>query len=282
MTAGRQRIHWGPGLTGGLLLSDQASLDGLTFQIDLGKARYTQVHAARDFKSGKWLLAHRLEGYPVPNMKIGISEAIAVSGGFRLQCAHLIPVFPYYLIQHLLIKEDREQDRWTNALVAVDASVNLRDNIIAYAEFMADDFPWALSAKGRVPYMVGGLIGISLLKPLELFTRKPGLPQPQACCSVSAEYVRINNYVYSHKNPDNAYTTRDRKLIGHPLGPDADGIYLILTFNPHRQIGPFDRGQATICLGYERHGEGTLGQPWHPADGISTNFCPESLRLVSS
>ena len=287
ITAGRQRIHWGPGLTGGLLLSDKASLDGLTFQIDLGRLRYTQVQAARDLQTGKWLLAHRLGGYPVPNMRIGISEAIAVSGGFRMQCAHLIPACPYYLIQHLTIKQDREQDRWTNALLSVDASVNLGDDILAYTELMADDFPWALSAKGRIPYMVGGLVGISLLKPLSSSVAKHSGPtqpgnlkgqsgrendKPETYCRLSTEYVRINNYVYSHKNPDNAYLTKDEKLIGHPLGPDADGIYMVLTFASQKQIGPFGRGQATLCFGYERHGEGAVGQPWHPADGTKHEF----------
>ncbi len=287
MTVGRQRIRWGPGVTGRLLLSDRAPLDGLTFQLGLDKIHYTQIHAARDFSLGKWLLAHRLEGRVLPNLKIGISEAIVVSGGFRMRFVHLIPAFPYYLIQHLTIKGDREQDRWTNALLSVDASVNLGDDILAYTELMADDFPWALSAKGRIPYMVGGLVGISLLKPLSSSVAKHSGPtqpgnlkgqsrrendKPETYCRLSTEYVRINNYVYSHKNPDNAYLTKDGKLIGHPLGPDADGIYMVLTFASQKQIGPFGRGQATLCFGYERHGEGAVGQPWHPADGTKHEF----------
>ncbi len=287
MTVGRQQIRWGPGLTGGLVLSDYASLDGLTFQIDLGQARYTQVQAARDLESGKWLLAHRLEGDVLPNLKLGISEAIAVSGGFHMQFAHLIPACPYYLIQHLTIKKDREQDKWTNALVSVDASVDLKDDILAYAEFMADDFPWALSAKGRVPYMVGGLVGISLRKPLQSHAQKQGPlikefchenSKPERYYSVTAEYVRINNYVYSHKNPDNTYVTKNETLIGHPLGPDADGVYLILASDLHHQIGPVRARQASLSLGFERHGEGELGQPWRPDDGIKYEFLSGTIE----
>ena len=297
MTVGRQRIRWGPGVTGRLLLSDRAPLDGLTFQLGLDKIHYTQIHAARDFSLGKWLLAHRLEGRVLPNLKIGISEAIVVSGGFRMRFVHLIPAFPYYLIQHLTIKGDREQDRWTNALVSVDASVNLRDNLLAYAEFMADDFPWAMSAKGRVPHMVGGIIGISLMKPLHLAdgvpilmtrigellkgaasrdpvseTSQGGHGRPDTYYSVTAEYVRVNNYVYSHKNPDNTYITRTGQLIGHRLGPDADGVYLIVAVNSCPEIEPGNRGQATLFFGYERHGEGALGQPWNPAHGTRREF----------
>lgn len=287
MTAGRQRIRWGPGLTGGLVLSGYASLDGLAFQADLGEVRYTQVQAARDFESGKWLLAHRLEGYALPNLKLGISEAVAVSGGFRMQLAHLIPACPYYLMQHLTIKKDREQDRWTNVLISVDASVGLEDGILAYAEFMADDFPWALSAKGRVPYMIGGLVGISLRKPLQSHTLQQESEtkrseyeddEPESYYSVTAEYVRIHNYVYSHKNPDNTYVTKSGTLIGHPLGPDADGIYLVLALDSHQPIWRAKSGRITLCLGYERHGEGVLGQPWQPADGISRQFLSELVE----
>ncbi len=297
MTVGRQQIRWGPGTTGGLLLSDQASLDGIVFQLVLDEIRYTQIQAARDFDAGKWLFAHRLEGRALPNLKIGISEAIAVSGGFRMGFAHLIPACPYYLIQHLTIKEDREQDKWTNALVSVDASVNLRDDLLAYAEFMADDFPWAMSAKGRVPYMVGGVVGISLTKPLHLAAGAPilltrareqlreaaarapvlatsqgGHDTPDTCYSVTAEYVRINNYVYSHKNPDNTYVTQTGQLIGHPLGPDADGVYLILAVNSRPELEPMNLRQASLFFGYERHGEGALGEPWRPSHGIEREF----------
>jgi hypothetical protein len=297
ITVGRQRIQWGPGITGGLLLSGRASLDGLTFRLVLDKVRYKQIHAARDFAAGKWLFAHRLEGLVLPNLKLGISEAIAVSGGFRMRFAHLVPAFPYYLIQHLTIKGDREQDYWTNALVSVDASVNFMDNLVAYVEFMADDFPWAMSAKGRVPHMVGGVLGISLTKPLYLtdgvpilLTRTPELLKrsasrdpvfetsqeehdlPNANYSVTAEYVRINNYVYSHKNPDNTYVTRAGQLIGHPLGPDADAVYLILAVNSCAEIESENRAWAALSFGYERHGEGAPGQPWHAAHGIEREF----------
>ncbi len=281
ITVGRQRIHWGPGLTGGLVLSGHAPLDGLAFQVGLGQVSYTQVQAARDFESGKWLLAHRLEGRALPNLKLGISEAIAVSGGFRMQFAHLIPACPYYLIQHLAIKEDRKQDRWTNALVSVDASVDLRNGVLAYAEFMADDFPWAMSAKGRVPYMVGGLVGISLVKPLQspapeqvLLIREFGHEdaEPEMYYSVTAEYLRINNYVYSHKNPDNTYVTKNGTLIGHPLGPDTDGVYLILASDLNHRVGLVRAREASLCFGFERHGEGKLGKPWHPDDGIKHEF----------
>jgi hypothetical protein len=91
-------------------------------------------------------------------------------------------------------------------------------------------------------------------------------------CSATAEYVRINKYVYSHKNPDNTYITHTGQLIGHPLGPDADGVYLIVAVNSCPDIEPGNRGQATLFFGYERHGEGALGQPWRASHGIEREF----------
>lgn len=267
MTAGRQRIQWGPGSTGGLILSDQASLDGLTLHFGLNKVSYTQLYAARELLSGKWLLAHRLEGQILPTIRLGISEAIAVSEGFKMRFAHLAPLVPRYLIQHLTMRSDRAQDISTNAFFSVDASINLTDNLLAYAELMADDFPWARSVKGRVPYMVGSLVGVSFTKPLNL-----GDTRQTRSSSVTAEYVRINNYVYSHKNPDNTYVTRTGQLIGHPLGPDADGAYIILATDSYPETGFESGNHVALLMGYERHGEGELGQPWHRSHGTEREF----------
>lgn len=272
ITVGRQLIRWGPGVSGSLLLSGYAPLDGLTLEADLGRFRYVQVQAARDAAAGRWLLAHRIEGHIAPGVLAGISEAVAVSGGFRLQLCHLIPGFPYYLAQHLILHDDRSQDRWTNILLGVDAIVTLTKDARAYAEVMADDFPAAPSAWGRVPRMVGGLIGVRLDAPF-------GCEGYQAV----AEYVRIHNYVYSHKNPDNTYIIADGRLIGHPLGPDADALYLFVKRGGREADEAQSVTEVTATLGYERHGEGHPGRAWTPADGVAHEFLSgivETRRII--
>lgn len=274
ITVGRQAPKWGPGLSGSLLLSGSASLDGIALSAGIGSFRYVQLAAARDVARGRWLLAHRIEGQVAPGVEVGISEAVAVSGGFRLQPYYLVPGCPYFLAQHLNMQDTRSQDWWSNVLAAVDASVAVTPGIRLYGEFMVDDFPWASSARGRVPYMVGGLAGIQVDVPSGL-----GLEPYRA----AIEYVRINNYVYSHKNPENTYVVADGRLIGHPLGPDADAIYLFVS-RPVRldAAGPCRNIEVTSRLGYERHGEGTLGHGWNPSEGVAHEFLSGTVETRTS
>ncbi|MGE5572169.1 MAG: capsule assembly Wzi family protein [Bacteroidota bacterium] len=272
ITVGRHVHKWGPGLSGSLLLSGSAPLDGITVSAGTGSFRYVQVAAARDAARARWVLAHRIEGQVIPGVEVGVSEAVAVSGGFRLKPYYLIPGCPYHLSQYLSLLDDRSQDWWTNVLAAVDASVAISPRIRLYGEFLADDFPWAASARGRVPYMIGALAGFELDAPLAL--------EP---CRGAVEYVRINNYVYSHKNPENAFVGADGRLIGHPLGPDADAVYLFVTCPIELgKTGILRDIQATGRLGYERHGEGKVGHPWDPSEGVAHEFLSGTVETRTS
>lgn len=272
LTVGRQVHKWGPGLSGSLLISGSAPLDGITLSAGTGSLRYVQVAAIRDAARARWVLAHRIEGRVIPGVQVGVSEAVAVSGGFRLQPYYLIPGCPYHLSQYLSIQDDRSQDRWANVLAAIDASVAISPRIKLYGEFLADDFPWAPSTRGRVPYMTGALAGFQLEAPIGFET-----------CRGAVEYVRINNYVYSHKNPQNAFVGADGRLIGHPLGPDADAVYLFVTCPIELGKTRLLRGiEATARLGCERHGEGKVGRAWDPSEGVAHEFLSGTIETRAS
>lgn len=269
---GRQPYKWGPGLSGSLLLSGFTPLDGLALSVETGPFRYSQLIAARDAARRRWLLAHRIAGQLVEGVEVGVSEACAVSSGFRLQPYHLIPGCPYFLAQHLNILDERSQDWSSNVLAAVDGSVDVARGVKLYGEFMADDFPWASSARGRVPYMVAGLAGVQV-----------EVPSGPGSCRLALEYVRINNYVYSHKNPENTYVVGEDEPIGHPLGPDADALYLFAS-RPVRldAAGPCQDIEITGRLGYERHGEGMLGHAWNPSEGVAHEFLSGTIETRTS
>ena len=275
ITIGRQTWKWGPGLSGSLLLSGSTPLDGVCLSVSDGRLLYEQLAAARDASEGKWLFAHRIVGRLGSSAEVGISEACSVSSGFHLQPYHLIPGCPYFLAQHLSMQDERTQDWWSNVLAALDASLDVTRGVKLYGEFMADDFPWAPSARGRVPYMVGGLAGIQV-----------DVPRQTNPCRVAVEYVRINNYVYSHKNPENTYVVADGKLIGHPLGPDADALYLFVSrrvdLDDTVGFGPCRDVEVTGRLGYERHGEGIVGHAWSPSEGVSREFLAGTVETRAS
>lgn len=62
------------------------------------------------------------------------------------------------------------------------------------------------------------------------------------------------------------------QLIGHPLGPDADGAYIILATDSYPETGFESGNHVALLMGYERHGEGELGQPWHRSHGTEREF----------
>ncbi|HHY46456.1 MAG TPA: capsule assembly Wzi family protein, partial [Firmicutes bacterium] len=253
-TVGRSPVKWGPGRFGALLLSDNAPLDGVVISFPLGDVDYTQLIAARDVTESQYLLGHRIEWAPRKGMTLGISETLAFSRGFKLSPAYIMPALPYHFVQYFAIHGDSRQDRYTNVLAGVDARLELSRALELYGEFLADDFPWSPSTWGRVPPMVGLLLGFELRD-------VPWL----GYSTLSAEYARINNYVYSHKNPDNAYLHRG-ELLGHWLGPDADALCIEVSRRVSNSLDLAAKAR------FERHGEGRVGQSWRREYGVRDQF----------
>jgi hypothetical protein len=77
------------------------------------------------------------------------------------------------------------------------------------------------------------------------------------------EYTHINNFVYFPTHPWQDYLYQG-EFIGHPLGPDADQLYLETT---HRLT---DRLNLSLSYTHERHGEGQVGIPL-PSDPVVAN-----------
>ncbi|MCP4569753.1 MAG: hypothetical protein GY841_19405, partial [FCB group bacterium] len=69
------------------------------------------------------------------------------------------------------------------------------------------------------------------------------------------EYVRIANRTYHQADPRNRYIYRN-KLLGHPLGPDADSLSFKARF------WPSDGFFAEIEFAYRRKGRGSIDAPW--------------------
>ena len=106
-----------------------------------------------------------------------------------------------------------------------------------------------------MPDFVGTLVGLDIHRHIDTWQ-----------VTLNAEYTRITNYVYSHRVPSNNYTYHEVGL-GHPLGPDADAIFLTLTVQPDA------RTSVEIKSTFERHGEGYIGLPW------SHELGPDSIFL---
>ncbi|MDI6871528.1 MAG: capsule assembly Wzi family protein [Bacillota bacterium] len=256
LVAGKQRVRWGPGKVGALILSDEGSFWGLLAERGWSvwgrDVKTAQLVAPLNPDQNRVFFAHRLESEVRPGLTVGISETAMASGDFTPWLYNPIPVWPYFLTQHLVWKSagGSAQDYDINCNLAVDARYRLASGAEVYGEFYADDAQSGIEDRARVPDMVGVLLGVSGWEPSFL----PGW-------SATVEYAALANWVYSHKNLLNNYVWEDGTPIGHWLGPDADA----LTVQVAREVAP--GVERVVRLQHQRHGEGEIGESWRPEYG---------------
>jgi len=173
------------------------------------------------------------------------------------------PGLPLYVLQHVLYHQDVRPGNDANVNLGLDFSLTLGESPAGsnerahrteiYGEILIDDAQSTPSSRSWIPDFVGALVGLDI-------HRRIGTWQ----VTLNGEYTRISNYVYSHRVPNNNYIYHGVGL-GHPLGPDADAIFLTLTARPS------PRTSIEIKRTFERHGEGHIGLPWSHelgSDGI--------------
>lgn len=223
---GREYWRWGPSPHDAMLMSDHSPpFNGLRLQYRAGNWSYA-FHAtpldqmfvfASDYAEGsftegladRYLVAHRLNWKPWPNLEVAASE-VMVFGGFdrRFEWNYLNPFLPYYW-------EQLNESANDNPLWNLELSWRARPGLRLYGEWLIDDFQIDFESE---PQQIGVLIG-GLWSPAPLRGR----------LSLNAEYQRINTYVYGQGQPWNRYfhhRDNDGAVIGigSNLGTDADRI----------------------------------------------------------
>ena len=261
LLVGRDYMKWGPGYQGSLMLSDNSpAFDMLKYSgtIDLndfgggyGKINFTKFFSLLDplDNQERYLLGQRLEFKPIPILTLGLSETAIISQDSSILFFNPLPFIPPYYATWWIAKMFNPQE--VNCNVALDAEINLTQKIKLYGELMADDiifFPDVNPYPSRTGFLTGAY-----------FTD----PLGSGNTDFRIEYTHINNYVYfpTYNWQDYLY---QGEYIGHPLGPDADQLYLGLT---HRLSDKFN---LSLSYNQERHGEGQTGIPL-PSDPVIAN-----------
>ena len=223
---GRDKMAWGPGRRGNLLLSSNSSaIDMIKISGGWGPFQYTTVTAVLDpdemllsypdtvmpMRVNRYLSAHRLEIKPMRKLTLGFSESVVYGGvGRQLEIYYTNPLTWYH-------GEQLNKDTDDNTFLSFDFSFYPKDGISLYGEFLVDDLQIDDESKGDdEPNELGCIAGLYLTDPI----RGSGL-------DISAEYTRINNWTYNQTHTWNRYV-HDGKTIGHSLGPDRESIYLSL------------------------------------------------------
>lgn len=266
---GRTRVFWGPQRVN-LILSETAEpLDLLSARYAQGRFSFNFIFARLDgsnpdavdsanypeatFNDNRYLAGHRIDIRVHQRVRIGLFETVIYGGeGRPPELYYLNPLQFFHSAQ---LNED-END---NTILGFDFTVLLGKGTSVYGQLLVDDFQIDDASRGdNEPNELGLMLG--LFKAGRVGTLIP---------DIKAEYVRITNRTYHQREPRNRYLFRN-KLIGHPLGPDADSVAVTFHFWPTRQF------YAEIELAYRRHGEGSIhnswDEPWTAVDDYTEPF----------
>jgi len=250
---GRNKLDWGPSNEGGLLLSDYAlPFDMVMLQypgrrvratfvagslrtdlIDSTISYQTPANYRKNFKK-KYIATHRFELLPWKNLTIGLSET-AIYGERGFDLGYMIPVMFFWSEQHYLGDRD-------NLLISFDAAYYPRNGYKLYGALLLDDISLNKFGSDHWGNKWAIQVGAENVDPLGI----KGL-------SLTAEYVRIEPYVYTHFFAVNTYANHDQ-FLGFPMQPNSDKFM----FKADYWINPLSRLKARFER--MRHGANPPGE----------------------
>ena len=255
---GRQNIKWGNSLFSPLFLSDNApSFDMLKIYVPFSrKVNFTYIHGElRSDYSHKWIAAHRIEFLPFDKFSIGFNESV-VYGKRGIESAYLNPLIPYLIAEHTLGDRD-------NVCMGIDFKILPIRNVKIYGELFIDDLfsPFDLFENywgNKLAFQTG----LSLEDPFKINNSR-----------FTAEYTRIDPFVYTHEDTVNIYENYTYGL-GHFLRPNSDmiNVEFIKRFSLFMQ--------SKISFMHIRHGRGEINISHTEEDGELKNFLKGTLEIT--
>lgn len=226
LEAGRDAVHWGPGIFLNLnFQQDAIPFNQVAFSTDLGpfsvKSLYGGLKVGRIHAGEveKHLYAHRYEWRFCKNAALGLTEQL-----FLVEDADafaFIPVFPLFIAKTLSYENEN------NGNLSADLALRYPGLGMIYGEFLLDDLEspsslftkryqqnkWALLLGGHLVRDFGGLGS----RPFSFGPIRSGL---------IAEYSRVEPWVYTHFADYPAQASNLDRPLGNPYGPNSQVVIL--------------------------------------------------------
>ncbi len=247
---GRDNLFWGQSRLSSLILSpDSPPMDMLRIEGKWGFFKMTSFFTKLDpveysdstgaNTARRYLSAHRLSFRIKEFAQIGFSETVVYGGKNRqFELYYLNPL----LWLHGAQLNEGEDD---NTFLGFDFNFAPLRKTILYGELLIDDLQIEKkTSSDKEPSEIAYSLG---LKTADLL----GLPGTE----LSLEYLRISNWTYNQKYPWNRYTYK-HKMIGNPLGPDADNIYISFAGYLRKNL------EGKLSFEQTRKGEGKINSSW--------------------
>jgi len=245
---GRDRIQWGPGYRGNLMLSaDNPRFELLKMKVQSKHFQFTHFHGKLHSGLGaKYLVAHRLEVRLFSWLSLAGSEAV-IYGNRSPDPMYLIPLMPFHVAEHHLGDLD-------NNTMGFDFTLYPRAGHRFYFELFLDDFSTSENPFTFYGNKFAFLSGWRWAAPFNLKD-----------LDLVIEYARIEPFVYTHTREINVYKNYDRP-IGHWLGQNGDGVYIRTNYLFHRNF------HAALIIERFRRGEGDINTPHTAEMGTRKQF----------
>lgn len=210
LQVGRDLVEWGPGSRGSLILSRTSNYyDMFKTSFNYDKFKFEYVHAFLNAEQTKYLAGHRLEIRPTKSLRLSVNETV-VYGNRDVEFLYANPFIPIIIAERHVGNKD-------NNMVSFDASWFVpKARLKLYGEVLFDDFSFAKNLFNDFVNKWGVLFGMYWVDPLGWQNT-----------DLRVELIRIQPFVYSHRDPVNTYSNYNNS-IGHWLGPDADDWYIEL------------------------------------------------------
>ncbi|NOZ07521.1 MAG: capsule assembly Wzi family protein [FCB group bacterium] len=271
---GRDNVTFGTGEHGKLLLSDNLPpLDQFRFYYRYGDLlTFNSIIAPVKFYSEpgvieKFLVAHRLEWHPSPQIRIGISESLVTNQ--RIRAAYLNPFMIFHNVSDYALKR--------NMMGALDVQLLWPSFLLSYVTLLIDELDVSLLetvAKGKSRQALGIQAGLKYFEPL-------GLRESY----LLAEFVHLDKWLYNYPYADGTLTyvyEEERfyqgqfifnRFIGHYLGANADALFLDFSIGGftfsfqdiHQGVVPIDQPAFTDSPAGVREKKRILGLSY---DGV--------------
>ncbi len=236
---GRERILWGSGYSQKMTISDNIGLfDFVRADFHYKAFKYTFMHAwlmgqesnlsfalpfdssttfSEPVASDKYLAVHRFE-LSFPNvLDVGFQEMVVYSNRAP-DLAYLNPLM-------LLESAQRARGDRDNMFWLFDLRTHFLRNVELMGSILYDDFNLPDLFSGKWSDRYGWQTGMYYA---DMF----GIQNT----ALTVEYTRIQPYVFSHgRSRDDSYTSLGR-IIGVPIGPNADNLFFGVDYWPARNL----------------------------------------------
>lgn len=168
----------------------------------------------------KYMAAHHLSYNIIPNLTVGIFEAVIFSRENQFEFQYLNPVIFYRTIEQGLGSPD-------NVLIGFDAKYNFLKHFQLYAQFMLDEFLFdelIVEGNGWWANKHGLQLGLKYIDVL-------GVDH----LDFQAEYNTVRPYTYSHRDSSGVYNHYNQPLA-HPLGANFREYIFKLRYTPLKKL----------------------------------------------